>query len=164
MAGLFCGGSEMPIVVGLAVLGALIYGAVWSFDALLADFGLGVAVGAALVAAALVAAAVVYWLLRRREVAANIHDGDWTHELKAEWGGVRLAAGKRLCTVDVAGVHGDYIFADLLGAEVERVGRGFQLVLKVRDVKCPRWNLSMRNERQGKRWKRVFELAIEQRL
>ena len=55
----------MPIVVGLAVLAALIYGAVWSFDALLAHCGLGVAVGAAVVAAALVAAAVVYWLRHR---------------------------------------------------------------------------------------------------
>jgi hypothetical protein len=42
----------MPIVVGLGVLAALIYGAVWSFDALRAHFGLGVAVGVALVAAA----------------------------------------------------------------------------------------------------------------
>jgi hypothetical protein len=154
----------MPIVVGLAVLAALIYGAVWSFDALSAHFGLGVAVGAAVVVAALVVAAVVYWLRRRREVAANIHDGDWTHELKAEWGVVRLAAGKRLCRLDVHGVHGDYIFADIQGAEVQRVDQGFQLTLKVRDAKCPLWNLPMRDEKQAKQWKRIFDLAVEQRL
>ncbi|WP_144154127.1 hypothetical protein [Paraburkholderia sp. BCC1885] len=154
----------MPIVVGLAVLAALIYGAVWSFDALWAHFGLGVAVGAAVLAAAGVAAAVVYWLRRRREVAANIHDGDWTHELKADWGFVRLAAGKRLCTVDLHGVHGDYIFADIQGAEVERIDGGFQLALKVRDAKRSLWNLPMRNEGEAKRWGRVFGLAIEQRL
>jgi hypothetical protein len=154
----------MPIVVGLAVLAALIYGAVWSFDALSAHFGLGVAVGAAVVAAALVAAAIVYWLRRRREVAANIHDGDWTHELKAEWGLVRLAAGKRLCSLDVHSAHGDYIFADIQGAEVQQVNHGFQLVLKVRDAKCPVWNLPMRGEGQAKQWKRVFGLAIEQKL
>jgi hypothetical protein len=154
----------MPIVVGLAVLAALIYGAVWSFDALSAHFGLGVAVGAAVVAAALVVAAVVYWLRRRGEVAANIHDGDWTHELKAEWGWVRLAAGKRLCSLDVQGVRGDYIFADIQGADIERVGERWQLALKVRDARCPLWNLPMRGEGQAKQWKRVFGLAIEQRL
>ena len=154
----------MPIVVGLAVLAALIYGAVWSFDAVLAHCGLAVAIGVAAVVAALVAAAVVYWLRRRREVAPNIHDGDWTHELKAEWGGVRLAAGKRLCRVDLHGAQGDYIFADILGADVEAAGQGFQLALKVRDAKCPVWKLPMRDERQAKQWKRVFGLAIEQRL
>ena len=154
----------MPIVVGLAVLAALIYGAVWSFDALSAHFGLGVATGAAVVAAALVVAAVVYWLRRRREVAANIHDGDWTHELKAEWGVVRLAAGKRLCRLDVHGVRGDYIFADIQGAEVKRVAEGFQLALKVRNAKCPQWDLPMRDEKQAQQWKRVFGLAMEQKL
>ena len=154
----------MPIVVGLAVLAALVYGAVWSFDALLAHFGLGVAVGVALAAAALVVAAVAYWLRRRREVAPNIHDGDWTHELKAEWGGVRLAAGKRLCRVEVRGAQGDYIFADLLGADVESVGAQWQLALKVRDAKCPLWKLPMRGEGQAKQWKRIFGLAVEQRL
>ena len=154
----------MPIVVGLAVLGALIYGAVWSFDALLAHCGLGVAVGVAAVVVALVAAAVVYWLRRRREVAPNIHDGDWTHELKAEWGGVRLAAGKRLCSVDVHGVRGDYIFADIQGADVEAADQGFQLVLKVRDAKCPVWMLPMRGQSEAQQWKRIFALAVEQRL
>jgi hypothetical protein len=154
----------MPIVVGLAVLAALVYGAVWSFDALLAHFGLGVAVAAALVVAALVAAAVAYWLRRRREVAPNIHDGDWTHELKAEWGGVRLAAGKRLCRVDVHGAQGNYIFADLLGADIASVGQGFELSLKVRDARCPLWKLPMRGEGQARQWKRIFGLAIEQRL
>ena len=154
----------MPIVVGLAVLVALIYGAVRAFDALLTHFGLGVAVGAAVVAAALVAAAVVYWLRRRREVAPNIHDGDWTHELKAEWGGVRLSAGKRLCRVDVRGARGDYIFADLQGADIEPVEQGFLLTLKVRDAKCPVWKLPMQGEGQAKQWKRIFGLAVEQKL
>src|SRR5580692_6870114 len=154
----------MPIVVGLAVLAALIYGAVWSFDALSAHFGLGVAVGAAVVAAALVVVAVAYWLRRRREVAANIHDGDWTHELKAEWGFVRLAAGKRLCTLQVEGVRGDFIFADLQGVDVVPAGSRWQLSLKVRGSKHSVWDLPMRDERQARQWQRVFGLAMEQRL
>lgn len=154
----------MPIVVGVAVLVALIYGAVWSFDALRMHFGLGVAVGVAVVVIALIAAAVVYWLRRRREVAANIHDGDWTHELKADWGWVRLAAGKRLCEIQVDGQQGAYIFADLQGAEVVAVGEQFKLAVKVRDLKHPVWEVPMRDRGQAVQWQRVFGLAIEQRL
>ncbi|MGA7776750.1 MAG: hypothetical protein WCA85_03435 [Paraburkholderia sp.] len=154
----------MPIVVGLAVLVALIYGAVWSFDALRAHFGLGVAVGVAVVVLALIAAAVAYWLRRRREVAANIRDGDWTHELKADWGWVRLAAGKRLCELQVNGQQGAYIFADLQAAEVVPVGEQFKLAVTVRDLKHPVWEVPMRDRRQAVQWQRVFGLAVEQKL
>jgi hypothetical protein len=154
----------MPIVVGLAVLVALIYGAVWSFDALHTHFGLGVAVGVAVVVLALIAAAVGYWLRRRREVAANIHDGDWTHELKADWGRIRLAAGKRLCEIQVDGQQGAYIFADLQAAEVVPAGEQFKLAVKVRDVKHPVWDVPMRDRGQAVQWQRVFGLAIAQKL
>jgi hypothetical protein len=154
----------MPIVVGLAVLVALIYGAVWSFDALSAHFGIGVAIGAAVEAVLVVAALVAYWLRRRREVAANIHDGDWTHELKGDWGSVRLAAGKRLCEIRVDGDFGAYIFADLQAVEVLPVGEQWQLTVKVRDAKHPAWELPMRDRKQAAQWRRVFGLAIEQKL
>lgn len=154
----------MPIVVFFAVLAALIYGAVWSFHALSSHFGLGVAVGVAVVVAALIVAGVVYWLRRRKEVAANIRDGDWTHELKAEWGMVRFAAGKRLCTLQVAGERGDYIFADLQGAETGVVDGQSQLTVKVRDSKHPVWVLPMRDGKQARQWGRVFGLAVLQKL
>jgi hypothetical protein len=89
---------------------------------------------------------------------------DWTHELKAPWGWVRLAAGKRFCSFQLHGLQGDYIFADLQGADIEVVGEQWQLALKVRDAKCPLWNFPMRDARQARQWKRVFGLAIEQRL
>jgi hypothetical protein len=154
----------MPIVVGFAVLVALIYGAVWSFDALRAHFGLGVAVGVAVVVLALIAAGVMYWLRRRREVAANIHDGDWTHEVKGDWGMIRLAAGKRLCEIRVAGEQGAYIFADLQGADVAPVGEKWKLVVKVRDPKHSVWEVPMRDKGQGVQWQRVLGLAMQQKL
>ncbi|RFU48045.1 hypothetical protein [Paraburkholderia sp. DHOC27] len=154
----------MPIVVGLAVLAALIYGAVWSFDALDTHFGMGVAVGVAVVVAALIVAAVLYWLRRRREVAPNIHDGDWTHEVKGEWGMIRLAAGKRLCEIRVAGEQGAYIFADLQGAEATPVGEQWKLTVKVRDTKHPVWEVPMRDKGQAAQWQRMFGLAVQQKL
>jgi hypothetical protein len=66
--------------------------------------------------------------------------------------------------VEVHGAQGDYIFADLLGADVESVGEQWQLALKVRDAKCPLWTLPMLGEGQAKQWKRIFGLAVEQRL
>jgi hypothetical protein len=166
----------MPIVVALAALVALIYGAVWSFHALSAHFGLGVATGAAVVAAALVVAGILYLLYRIREVAPNIargQDGDWTHELTREWGGVRLAAGKRLCDLRVGDERGGYIFADLRGARVQQAAGGaagaggpgeWQVALDVKDPKRGEWLLPMRDRREARKWARILSLAVEQKL
>ena len=154
----------MPIVVGLLVLIALIYGAVQAFHALSAHFGLGVAVGVAVLVVALLLAALAWWWRRRKEVAANIRDGDWTHEIKGEWGGVRLAAGKRLCDVDVAGARGSYIFADLREAQPVREGDRWQVKLDVKDAVHPEWRLPMRSEREARQWVRIFVLAMGQKL
>jgi hypothetical protein len=160
----------MPIVVALAVLVALIYGAVWSFHALSAHFGLGVATGVAVVAAALVVAGILYWLHRRREVAPNIargQDGDWTHELRRDWGGVRLAAGKRLCDLRVGDERGGYIFADLRGARMEPAAGpdgAWQVLLDVKDAKRGEWRLPMRDRREALKWTRILTRAVEQKL
>ncbi|HEY3598767.1 MAG TPA: hypothetical protein VGL08_14800 [Paraburkholderia sp.] len=154
----------MPILVALLALIALIYGAVRAFDVLAAHFGMGVAIGAAVIAAALVLAALVWWWRRRREVAANIRDGDWTHELKDTWGEVRLSAGKRLCNLQVDGARGAYIFADLQRAQAERDGEVWRVALDVRDAAQPVWRLPMRGERQARQWVRIFTLAMAQKL
>ncbi|MBW0450523.1 hypothetical protein EN871_20285 [bacterium M00.F.Ca.ET.228.01.1.1] len=154
----------MPILVGLFALMALVYGAVRAFDALQAGFGTPVAVGVAVLAALLLAAAIAYWLRRRKEVAPNIRDGDWTHRLDGSWGSVRLASGKRLCEVHVGAEQGAYIFADLLGADLQRQEAHWQLALKVKDSARGVWLLPMQNERQGRQWQRIFLLAIEQKL
>src|ERR1700754_1538361 len=99
----------MPIFVALFVLIALIYGMVRAYDDIAARFGTVAAVGVAVIVAAAFNAAVAWLWRRHREIAPNIHDGDWTHELKAPWGGVRLAAGKGLCSIQLGGAKGDYI-------------------------------------------------------
>lgn len=154
----------MPILVALIVLIALVYGAVQAFHALQAAFGLAVAVGVAVLVGLLLIAAAVRWWRRRQAVAANIRDGDWTHELKGSWGTVRLAAGKRLCEIRLGQEQGAYIFADLLGAEVQSQGAQWQLALKVKDAKRQEWVLPMRDEGQAKQWRRIFLLAVEQKL
>ncbi|WP_429362658.1 hypothetical protein [Paraburkholderia sp. GAS32] len=154
----------MPIIVALIALIALVYGAVRAFYALQAAFGLAVAVGVAVFVGLLLVAAVVYWWRRRREVASNVRDGDWTHELTGTWGSVRLAAGKRFCEVRLGGELGAYIFADLLGAEVQSHDAQWQVALMVKDAKHQVWVLPMLGERQAKQWRRIFLLAVGQRL
>ncbi|WP_345813710.1 hypothetical protein AAGS40_05510 [Paraburkholderia sp. PREW-6R] len=154
----------MPILVALIVVIALIYGAVRAFFALQAAFGLAVAVGVAVVVALLLVGAMVYGWRRRQAVAPNIHDGDWTHELTGNWGSVRLAAGKRLCEIRIGGDSGDYIFADLAGAEIREQGAAYQLNVKVKDAKHSVWALPMLDKRQAEQWKRIFLLAVEQKL
>ncbi|MCC8391089.1 hypothetical protein LJ656_00680 [Paraburkholderia sp. MMS20-SJTR3] len=154
----------MPILVALFALIALVYGAVRAFDGLEAAFGLGVAIGVAVLAGALVVAALAYWWQRRREVAPNLRDGDWTHELKGSWGSVRLAAPKRLCEIRVGDAQGAYIFADLLGAQVQGRDAQAHVALKVKDPRHGEWLVPMTGERQARQWQRIFSLAIEQKL
>jgi len=154
----------MPIVVALLVLIALIWGAVHVFNVLTVAFGIGVAIAAAVLAAAIVAAAFAYWWRRHQEVAANIHEGDWSHQLKDSWGEVRLSAGKRLCNLTLDGAQGAYIFADLRGALAERDGDAWRVALDVKDSAHPVWRLPMHSERQARQWQRIFTLAIAQKL
>lgn len=155
----------MPIIVALVVLVAVIYGAVWSFHALSAAFGVGVAIGAAVVAVLIVLGIATYFWLRWKEVAPNARDGDWTHELKRDWGGVRLAAAKRLCEVRVREQAGMYIFADLRGARMESAGSdAWHVTLDVKDPKQPQWILPMQDRREAHKWGRILEKAAEQKL
>jgi hypothetical protein len=157
----------MPIVVGLFVLALIIYGAVWSFNTIHAHFGLGVAVGAAVVAIAIVAAGVMRWLASRREIAPNVpkgRDGDWTHELRHDWGGLRVAADKRLCDVRVRDETGSYIFADLRGARAEEAGGAWRVLLDVKDAKHGEWTLPMQDRSEAHKWARILSLAAQQKL
>lgn len=109
-------------------------------------------------------AALAYWWRRRKEVAPNVRNGDWTHELQGSWGSVRLAAGKRLCEIRLGEQHGAYIFADLLEAEAQGREAQAQVALKVKDAAREVWVLPMSSERQARQWQRIFLLAREQKL
>ncbi|MDR3095905.1 MAG: hypothetical protein LBV73_02400 [Paraburkholderia sp.] len=155
----------MPILVLLLVFGALVYGAVWSFQALATRFGADVAIGVAAVLLAALATLLANWLQRRREVAPNLRgEGDWTHRVAGAWGEARLAAGKRLCEVTLGETRGAYIFADLRGAQPTHDASGWQVALSVADAGRPLWHLPMSSEREAKRWARIFMLAVAQKL
>jgi hypothetical protein len=156
----------MPIVVALAILVGAVWGAFWSFHAVSAAFGLDVAVAAAVVVIAVLVVLALWWWRRRQEVAPNLKGGDWTHELKRDWGGVRVAAGKRLCEVQVGDERGSYIFADLEGARMQAgaTPHAWQVVLDVKDARHPQWLLPMGNRADAHKWGRILSRAVEQKL
>lgn len=155
----------MPIVVVLIAFAALVYGAYWSFNAIAAHFGTGIAVGAAVIAASLFVALIAWWWRRMRDIAPNVHgEGDWTHRVGGPWGEARLAAGKRFCELTQDGARGAYIFHDLQGAQAAHGADGWHVALRVADPKRPLWELPMPGEREAKRWARIFTLAIAQKL
>lgn len=155
----------MPIVVALVVLVAAIWGAVWSFHVISAAAGVMVAIVAAVVALGIVVGICAYFWLRWKETARNAHDGDWTHELKRDWGGVKLAAEKRLCELRVGEQRGSYIFADLQAARMEpSASGGWQVALDVKDARQPRWILPMATKKDAHQWGRIFQKAVDQQL
>jgi len=154
----------MPILVIPLALIALAYGAVRAFDAVALRYGSDIATGVAALVLALLASVVAHFVQRRREIAPNFRDGDWTHRFAGDWGELRLAAGKRLCDVRVGAAHGSYIFADLNRAEVRHEAGGWRVALDVADRKHPRWLLPARSEREARRWARILTLAIAQKL
>ncbi len=158
----------MPIVVAFIILGLLIYSAWWSFVTIEAHFGLGVAIGAAVVVVlAIIAAAVMRWLASRREIAPNMpkgQDGNWTHGLKRDWGGVCVVADKRLCDVRVKDETGSYIFADLRGARATEAGGAWQVLLDVKDSKHGEWILPMQDRGEAHKWARILTLATREKL
>lgn len=156
----------MPIVVVLVALVGAIWGAIWSFHAISAAAGVLAATGAAVVALGIVVWICAYFWLRWKETAPNARDGDWTHELKLDWGGVKLAAEKRLCEVRVGDQRGSYIFADLKGARMEPGSSAgvWQVSLDVKDAQNPHWILPMPNKKEAHRWGRILQKAADEKL
>ncbi len=155
----------MPFVVIFVVLVAVVWGAVWAFHAISAAAGVIAAVIAALVALAILAAICAYFWLRWKETAPNARDGDWTHELKREWGEVKVAANKRLCEVRVGGESGAYIFADMKGARMESAALGaWQVAFDVKDAKHPHWILPISDKKEAHQWGRILQKAADEKL
>jgi len=154
----------MPIVIALILVCAVIYGAVRAFNALDAQFGIAVALGAAAVVALLLAVLVVWLLRRHRDVAPNAGSGAWTHVLERGWGSLRFSAPQRLMMVTLNAVTGNYIFADLTGASVQQADQGWSMAITVNDRAHPQWVLPMDSQREAQRWARVVQLAIAQKL
>jgi hypothetical protein len=156
--------AAMPILIAIIFLCAVIYGAIRAFNALDTQFGIALALGAAALVALLLAALAARLLRRHRDIAPNAGPGTWTHVLERGWGSLRFSAPQRLMMVTLNAVTGNYIFADLTGASVQHADRSWSVAVTVNDRAHPQWILPMESEREAKRWTRVIELAIAQKL
>ena len=154
----------MPLLLIPLLLIALIYGALQAFNLLASHFGLVTAVISATVSGLLIAAALLRWYLRWREVSPNSTEAGWTHQLKGPWGHLRLSADQRLCELQLQNATGNYIFADLLSAEVAYSSSGWLMELNVRDAVRPTWIIPVQSARQARQWCRIVAMAREQKL
>ncbi|TKC88255.1 signal peptide protein [Trinickia terrae] len=154
----------MPIIIVLMVLGALVVGAVYSFDVIAADLGKPAAIRISIVAVLAVAALAARWIQRRREIAPNTKEGGWTHALVQAWGGIRLSATKGLLWLSLDGAEGEYTLTDLHNCAAKDVDGRWYVIVKVRDKGRAEWKLPMPSKRDADRWTRILALAQAQRL
>ncbi|MGV2293042.1 signal peptide protein [Trinickia sp. YCB016] len=154
----------MPIIIALLVLGALVVGAVYAFDFVAARLGEPAAIGISIVVALVVIALVARWIQRRREIAPNTKEGDWTHALVQTWGGIRVSATKGLLWLSVDGAEGEYTLTDLHDCAATDMDGRWYLIVKVRDKVRAEWKLPMSNKRDADRWTRILTLAQAQKL
>ncbi|SDV49913.1 hypothetical protein [Chitinasiproducens palmae] len=150
------------IVLALVILIALIVGAVWAYHALAAT--LGGLVAAVLVSLGLaVIAAIPWYVLRARRLPGGAGRG--IYQLNGDWGEARLNAATHTVQLRCAGASAHYLFADLVDANASRQSDGGHCVdLEVRDAARPHWQLPVRSAREARCWRRVFRLAVAQRL
>jgi hypothetical protein len=154
----------MPILIIFLVLAALVWGAIYAFQSIAAQFGEAVAIGAAVVAIVVVAALIAWWWRRRRDIAPNTKEDGWTHEFLHSWGGLRLSATKGLLWLSQDGKEQLYTLTELTGSAAEAVNDAWFLIVEVRDPQRDAWKLPMTGKRDAQRWARVLSLAQTQRL
>ncbi len=154
----------MPIFIVLFALIALAWGAVHAYHVIAAQFGLPVAVTAAVLAAALAGALVAWWLKRRRDIAPNTKEQGWTHVVHRAWGELRVSATQGLLWLSHDGADGRYTLSQLDGCAAAPIGGRWHLVVQVRDAARGEWKLPMMDKRDAQRWARVLMLAKDNRL
>ena len=154
----------MPIIIAIVFLGALIFGAVYFFNALATHFGHAIAIGIFACGAILILGLITYWVQRYRDIAPNTKEGDWTHKLTHASGSLFLSTTQGLLWLRSNNTDGHYTFSDLRDCLIEEKNSCWYLIVKVHDSTRPEWKLTMPNKRQAKRWARILRLAQIQKL
>jgi hypothetical protein len=154
----------MPILIALFAVAAFVVGVVYAFEFLAARLGEPAAVCISIVAMLAIAALVVRWIQRRREIASNSKEGNWTHVLVQSWGGIRLSATKGFLWLSLDGAQGEYTLTDLAECTASEVDGIWYVRLRVRDTNRADWHLPMPSRQEAGRWARILTLAQTQRL
>lgn len=147
------------LVVPFVILIALIVGAVILFRDLSPYWG-PLGASAALVVIALVLVIAVAAVIRARRLPGRIKGEPGVYVLSGAWGELRFIAPKRIVRLRVGERSGEYLFADLRTARAS----GSHLLLELADARQPQWEIPLASSAEARRWQRVAEAAIAQRL
>ncbi|KJK22048.1 membrane protein [Burkholderiaceae bacterium 16] len=155
----------MPfIIAGLALIGALIYGAVRLYATVAAAFGWIAGTAAVVFCAALLAAFVASLVRRYRAIHGVKVKGERILSLEGSWGKVRVDPERKRGALDVDGQQTKFIFADIAGASALENGGKWKLALRLEHNAQGGWNIPMANRKEALRWVKIFDLAAVQKL
>lgn len=155
----------MPfILLGLALLGAFVYGLVRLYQCVATAFGAMAGAAAVLVVLAVLTAMFLAWLRRYRAIHGRRIRGERIVSLSGDWGSLRLDADRKNGVIEMNGQREVLIFADIAEARPEaRQGRWY-IVLTLRHHKQDTWAMPTPDEATAKRWATIFRLAAAQKL
>ncbi|CAG9173530.1 hypothetical protein [Cupriavidus pinatubonensis] len=155
----------MPfILLGLALIGALIYGLVRLYHAVADAAGTLAGSGAVALAIALLAALIADGVRRWRAIHGVRRQGERILTVDGMWGSLRIDADRKLGTVVLGDVQSRFIFADIAGAEPVTDADTWALALRLEHNARPLWQIPMPTRTHARRWAKILALAAQQKL
>jgi len=152
------------ILLGLALLGAFIYGVVQLYQNVAAAFGALAGAAAVFALLAALAAAGMRWLQRYRAIHGRRIGGERVIALTGEWGSLKLDAERKNGVLEMNGQRVVLIFADIAEARSVAVGGRWHVALTLRHHAPADWTIPVPDSRTAGRWAKIFKLAAAQRL
>ncbi|NUA31629.1 hypothetical protein [Cupriavidus basilensis] len=155
----------MPfIIAGIALIGALIYGAVRLYATVAAAYGAIAGTAAVLFCAALLAAFVASLVRRYRAIHGVKINGERILSLEGAWGTMRVDPERKRGALDVDGQQAKFIFADIASATALENGSAWMLALHLEHQAQGNWQIPMASRKEALRWAKIFDLAAVQKL
>ena len=155
----------MPIILlGLALLGAFIYGVVLLYLNVAAAFGTLAGTAAVLALLAALTAAGVRWLQRYRAIHGRRIGGERVLALTGEWGSLKLDADRKNGVLVMNGQRVVLIFADIAEARPVAVGGRWHVALTLHHHAPADWTIPVPDSNTAGRWVKIFKLAAAQKL
>ncbi|MGO4325500.1 hypothetical protein AB4Z48_06725 [Cupriavidus sp. 2TAF22] len=155
----------MPfIIAGLALIGALIYGAVRLYAAVAAMYGSLAGTAAVATGVALLAALAASLLRRYRAIHGKKINGERVVSLAGPWGSIRIDAENKRGYLDLGGRQAKFLFADIAGAKAADIGGRWTVGLALEHHAQASWELPMASRKEALRWEKIIGLAAAQQL
>ncbi|MDF3836530.1 hypothetical protein P3W85_26775 [Cupriavidus basilensis] len=155
----------MPfIIAGLALIGALIYGAIQLYMTVSAALGAFAGAAAVLFCAAVLGGLMAGMVRRYRAIHGVTVKGERILSLARPWGSIRIDAEQKRGALDVGGAQARFIFADIESAEPLAKDGKWALGLHLAHHAQGDWHFPMKDRKEAQRWAKIFSLAATQKL